>query len=231
MPHVFDCHVWASHVCSWKRLCIITCGIASYNIMRRLPQAGTALINGYGQDGSFLAPCEAAVAAAPVAGEDVRRADWRRQGAVVFLGAAATHIDPSDPKVVSVAKSLSQALSVPSEAVQRAISDCLAPLCKVRDLHVWQWHWVRSTQLGNGHVWLSVTFWSLAYILAKFKFTVMRPVLTVMHLVLALQATALKESGGGLLKDLLERYVHRGLWDRHAHQREPLACATALHVS
>ncbi|KAG5182622.1 armadillo-type protein [Tribonema minus] len=95
-------------------------------------QAGTALINGYGQDGSYLAPCEAAVAAPPLAGEDVRRADWRRQGVVVFLGAAAGHIDPSDPKVVAVAKSLSQALSTPSEAVQMAISDCLAPLCKVR---------------------------------------------------------------------------------------------------
>jgi hypothetical protein len=67
--------------------------------MTHIQQAGTALITHYGQDGHFLAVCEAAVAAPAAQGENVQRGDWRRQGAVVYLGCAATHLDPADPKV------------------------------------------------------------------------------------------------------------------------------------
>jgi hypothetical protein len=52
----------------------------------------------------------------------------------------ATHIDCSAlllctvSQVAEVARSLSKALSTPSEAVQIAVADCLAPLCKVMRL-------------------------------------------------------------------------------------------------
>jgi hypothetical protein len=47
---------------------------------------------------------------------------------VALLVAAA---DLCVKQVAEVARSLSKALSTPSEAVQIAVADCLAPLCKV----------------------------------------------------------------------------------------------------
>jgi hypothetical protein len=47
---------------------------------------------------------------------------------VIFTGALAKHLSKDDPKVHSVVEKLLDVLNTPSEAVQRAVSDCLSPL-------------------------------------------------------------------------------------------------------
>uniref|UniRef100_K3WKL7 TOG domain-containing protein n=1 Tax=Globisporangium ultimum (strain ATCC 200006 / CBS 805.95 / DAOM BR144) TaxID=431595 RepID=K3WKL7_GLOUD len=54
--------------------------------------------------------------------------DHQREGVVVCLGALAKHMDKTDPKVSSIVDSLLEALSIPSESVQRSVAACLAPL-------------------------------------------------------------------------------------------------------
>ena len=56
--------------------------------------------------------------------------DHVRLGAVVCIGATAQHLDPSNPKVVSIVKTLLEVLMTPSEVVQRSVSDRLPPLVK-----------------------------------------------------------------------------------------------------
>lgn len=95
--------------------------------------AGLAIITTYGDDDvvRFLSPCEAVMSDKTRGNEDARFSDWRREGVVVFMGCAAKHLDKEDPKVVSIVQTLLEALSTPSEAVQIAVSDCLAPLMKI----------------------------------------------------------------------------------------------------
>ncbi|CAN6297987.1 unnamed protein product [Urochloa humidicola] len=54
--------------------------------------------------------------------------DLVREGVVIFTGALAKHLSKDDPKVQSVIEKLLDVLNTPSEAVQRAVSDCLSPL-------------------------------------------------------------------------------------------------------
>lgn len=54
--------------------------------------------------------------------------DHQREGVVVCLGALAKHMDKTDPKVSSIVDSLIEALSIPSESVQRSVATCLTPL-------------------------------------------------------------------------------------------------------
>lgn len=56
--------------------------------------------------------------------------DHVRLGAVVCIGATAQHLDPSNPKVISIVTTLVDVLRTPSESVQRSVSDRLAPLLK-----------------------------------------------------------------------------------------------------
>ena len=56
--------------------------------------------------------------------------DYVRLGAVVCIGATAQHLDPSNPKVVSIVNTLLDVLMTPSEVVQRSVSDRLPPLIK-----------------------------------------------------------------------------------------------------
>jgi HEAT repeat protein len=48
----------------------------------------------------------------------------------VCIGASAQHMDPSNPKVVSIIQTLLDVLMTPSELVQRSVSDRLPPLIK-----------------------------------------------------------------------------------------------------
>lgn len=109
-------------------------GLADYDsrVRGHALAAGVALITAYGEDGVvvFLEICEAVMAERPRKSEDAQCFDWRREGAVVFMGCAAKHLDKENPKVVSIVQTLVGALSTPSESVQIAVSDCLAPLMK-----------------------------------------------------------------------------------------------------
>lgn len=109
-------------------------GLADTNVRVRgqMLAAGIAIITAYGEDKviRFIRPCEAVMAENSRRGEDSRSYDWRREGVVVFMGSAAKHLDKEDPKVLSIVQTLIGALATPSEAVQIAVSDCLAPLMK-----------------------------------------------------------------------------------------------------
>ncbi|XP_073011814.1 protein ILITYHIA isoform X1 [Typha latifolia] len=59
---------------------------------------------------------------------DEEKYDLVREGVVIFTGALAKHLEKDDPKVHNVVEKLLDVLNTPSEAVQRAVSDCLAPL-------------------------------------------------------------------------------------------------------
>lgn len=110
-------------------------GLADYSARVRghMLAAGVAVITAFGGGGAlqFLGPCEAVMAGKPRQSEGAQRLDWRREGVVVFMGCAAKHLDKEDPKVVSIVKTLVGALATPSEAVQIAVSDCMAPLMKI----------------------------------------------------------------------------------------------------
>lgn len=56
--------------------------------------------------------------------------DHVRQGAVVFLGTLARHLDPKEQtaKITSIIDTLINVLATPSESVQRSVSQCLPPL-------------------------------------------------------------------------------------------------------
>ncbi|POO02948.1 Proteasome component Ecm29/Translational activator Gcn [Trema orientale] len=59
---------------------------------------------------------------------DEEKYDLVREGVVIFTGALAKHLAKDDPKVHTVVEKLLDVLNTPSEAVQRAVSACLAPL-------------------------------------------------------------------------------------------------------
>nr|CAD1820930.1 unnamed protein product [Ananas comosus var. bracteatus] len=59
---------------------------------------------------------------------DEEKYDLVREGVVIFTGALAKHLAKDDPKVHNVVDKLLDVLNTPSEAVQRAVSDCLSPL-------------------------------------------------------------------------------------------------------
>ncbi|CAD5191281.1 unnamed protein product [Musa acuminata subsp. malaccensis] len=59
---------------------------------------------------------------------DEEKYDLVREGVVIFTGALAKHLAKDDPKVHTVIEKLLDVLNTPSEAVQRAVSDCLSPL-------------------------------------------------------------------------------------------------------
>lgn len=58
--------------------------------------------------------------------------DAQRAGAVVLLGAAASHLPAADPRIDEVLQTLLDTLATPSESVQLAVTDVLPPLAKMR---------------------------------------------------------------------------------------------------
>jgi hypothetical protein len=59
---------------------------------------------------------------------DEAHSDLVREGVVVLLGTLARHMLVGDPKRRAVLETLLEVLATPSEAVQRAVSSCMAPL-------------------------------------------------------------------------------------------------------
>lgn len=58
-------------------------------------------------------------------------ADYIQEAVVILFGRVARHLDSSDGRLPTILARLVEALKTPSEQVQYAVSDCLAPLVKV----------------------------------------------------------------------------------------------------
>jgi len=56
--------------------------------------------------------------------------DAQREAVAIILGSAAKYLPPNDPKMQSILKLLVSTLDTPSEPVQRAVAQCISPLCK-----------------------------------------------------------------------------------------------------
>ncbi|CAI5465590.1 unnamed protein product [Closterium sp. Yama58-4] len=96
-------------------------------VRRRMVEAGLAIINRHGKEnvGLLLPIFENYL---DRKADNEHSYDLVREGVVVFLGALAKHLAPEDPKVTLILARLLEVLNTPSEAVQRAVSDCLPPL-------------------------------------------------------------------------------------------------------
>jgi hypothetical protein len=73
-------------------------------VRQAMVNAGMALISTYGSTdtASLLSIFDGVLEAPPPPkGQDVRPFDWRREGAVVFMGSTAKHLNKDDPKVLS----------------------------------------------------------------------------------------------------------------------------------
>ncbi|KAF8055816.1 hypothetical protein HT031_006591 [Scenedesmus sp. PABB004] len=113
---------------------LVTRGLAEPrdDIREAMVAAGVALVESRGDSLSqallpqfegYLEP-----GAAARLGVDEARYDLVREGVVVLLGMMAGHLAPGDDKRRSIIGLLLEVLSTPSEAVQRAVSNCLPRL-------------------------------------------------------------------------------------------------------
>ncbi|GJP65751.1 hypothetical protein CLOP_g22614, partial [Closterium sp. NIES-67] len=102
-------------------------GDPNEEVRRRMVEAGSAIINRHGKEnvGLLLPIFENYL---DRKADNEHSYDLVREGVVVFLGALAKHLAPDDPKVSLILSRLLEVLNTPSEAVQRAVSDCLPPL-------------------------------------------------------------------------------------------------------
>lgn len=57
-------------------------------------------------------------------------ADYVKEAAVILLGRTARHLDSSDHRIPDIVARLKDSLKTPSEQVQVAVSECIAPLVK-----------------------------------------------------------------------------------------------------
>eukprot|EP00850_Spirogloea_muscicola_P017739 SM000155S01668 [mRNA] locus=s155:261471:283828:+ [translate_table: standard] len=97
------------------------------DVRLRMVNAGVAIIDRHGKEhASVLLPIFENYLDKKAA--DEQRYDLVREGVVVFLGALAKHLTSDEAKVESIFERLLEVLNTPSEAVQRAVSDCLPPL-------------------------------------------------------------------------------------------------------
>ncbi|KAJ9546026.1 hypothetical protein OSB04_025733 [Centaurea solstitialis] len=97
------------------------------DVRGRMINAGIMIIDKHGKDNvSLLFPIFENYLNKKASDEE--KYDLVREGVVIFTGALAKHLSKDDPKVHAVVEKLLEVLNTPSEAVQRAVSDCLSPL-------------------------------------------------------------------------------------------------------
>ncbi|CAI0433676.1 unnamed protein product [Linum tenue] len=97
------------------------------DVRGRMINAGVLIIDRHGRDNvSLLFPIFENYLNKKTMDEE--KYDLVREGVVIFTGALAKHLAQDDPKVHAVVEKLLDVLNTPSEAVQRAVSDCLSPL-------------------------------------------------------------------------------------------------------
>ncbi|KDO30185.1 hypothetical protein SPRG_22144 [Saprolegnia parasitica CBS 223.65] len=107
-------------------------GDMHHSVRASMRKAGVQMMDSYGAvyTNGLLTLLEARieVPAANASPKELEAYDHKREGVVVCLGSLAKHMDKADPKVSSIVHQLLASLSIPSEAVQRAIATCLSPL-------------------------------------------------------------------------------------------------------
>ncbi|PKA55682.1 hypothetical protein AXF42_Ash011974 [Apostasia shenzhenica] len=97
------------------------------DVRGRMINAGIMIINKHGKENvPLLFPIFDSYLNKKASDEE--KYDLVREGVVIFTGALAKHLAKDDPKVRTVIEKLLDVLNTPSEAVQRAVSDCLSPL-------------------------------------------------------------------------------------------------------
>lgn len=97
------------------------------DVRGRMINAGILIINKHGKENvSLLFPIFENYLNKKASDEE--KYDLVREGVVIYTGALAKHLSKDDPKVHSVIEKLLDVINTPSEAVQRAVSDCLSPL-------------------------------------------------------------------------------------------------------
>uniref|UniRef100_A0A7N0VHG6 TOG domain-containing protein n=1 Tax=Kalanchoe fedtschenkoi TaxID=63787 RepID=A0A7N0VHG6_KALFE len=101
------------------------------DVRGRMINAGILIIDKHGRDNvSLLFPIFENYLNKKSSDEE--KYDLVREGVVIFTGALAKHLAKNDPKVLAVVEKLLDVLNTPSEAVQRAVSDCLSPLVQAK---------------------------------------------------------------------------------------------------
>ncbi|KAJ8616836.1 hypothetical protein MRB53_036208 [Persea americana] len=99
------------------------------DVRERMINAGIMIIDKHGRDNvSLLFPIFENYLNKKASDEE--KYDLVREGVVIFTGALAKHLAKDDPKVHAVIEKLLDVLNTPSEAVQRAVSNCLSPLMR-----------------------------------------------------------------------------------------------------
>ncbi|CAA7390601.1 unnamed protein product [Spirodela intermedia] len=97
------------------------------DVRGRMINAGIVIIDRHGKENvSLLFPIFENYLNKKASNEE--KYDLIREGVVIFTGALAKHLAKDDAKVHDVVEKLLDVLNTPSEAVQRAVSDCLSPL-------------------------------------------------------------------------------------------------------
>ncbi|TFY83754.1 hypothetical protein EWM64_g252 [Hericium alpestre] len=105
-------------------------GDRSSDVRRGMLDAGTAVIDFHGSSAlaELIKIFENHLAASNPTSET---ADYIQEAVVILFGRVARHLNPADPRLPTITARLVEALKTPSEQVQFAVSDCLAPLVRI----------------------------------------------------------------------------------------------------
>lgn len=100
------------------------------DVRRGMLEAGVAVIDLHGLKSiaGLIAMFESHLSESSPSNET---GDQIKEAVVILFGRVARHLNSSDHRIPAIVKRLVDALKTPSEQVQIAVSDCLAPLVKV----------------------------------------------------------------------------------------------------
>ncbi|KAA1470496.1 ARM repeat-containing protein [Dentipellis sp. KUC8613] len=105
-------------------------GDRNADVRRGMLDAGAAVIDLHGSTrlAELISMFETHLAGSHPTSET---ADFIQEAIVILFGRVARHLDPTDARLPAIVSRLVEALKTPSEQVQFAVSDCLAPLVKI----------------------------------------------------------------------------------------------------
>lgn len=105
-------------------------GDRSTEVRRGMLDAGTAVIDIHGKSelAELIGIFEGHLSSSHPASET---ADFIQEAVVILIGRVARHLEPTDPRLPTIEARLVEALKTPSEQVQVAVADCLAPLVRI----------------------------------------------------------------------------------------------------